>query len=77
MATYNVLNNRPLWDWYSIRIEEIGGSKHVFFQSRIHLNKELHVSFQFSTEFSDWEILNDRDLITWVFNRYGSEIFSK
>lgn len=69
--TYNTLAGRELWDWYAIRIEIIDDSKHVYFLSRIHVNKEVQVSFTFSTDFSDAQILNDNDLYTWIVNHYG------
>lgn len=75
MATYNHLAGKQLQDWYSIRIERDGESVEIVFCSRIHVNKEVKASFSFDHSFTDGQILRDSTLITWVYNRYGSDIF--
>ena len=76
MATYKTFKGRTLQDWYSIRIEREGESVEVVFCSRIHVNKENKCSFSFSHAFTDGEILRDDTLATWIYNRYGSDIFT-
>ena len=74
---YTVLRRQKLLPWYSIRIVTEGGSKYVTFCSTIHVNKESKASPCFSAEFSDYAILDDRDLFTWVIRRYGADLFVK
>lgn len=69
---YKWLDGRPLMDFYTIRIEKDGDTKRVYFMSRIHVNRDSAVSFSFSDEFSDYEILEDLTLLRWVQERYGS-----
>lgn len=74
--TYNFLRGRNLQPWYSIRIEERDGSKYVTFCSRIHVQKEVTASFSYNAEcFTDYQILDDHSLVTWVYARYGTDIF--
>jgi len=74
--TYKTLQGHKLLPWYSIRIETRGGSKHVTFCSRVHVNTEVEVGFCYDAyQFSDHQILADRDLMTWVINRYGVSLF--
>jgi hypothetical protein len=73
--TYHWLGGRALQFWGSIRIEAVGDSKFVIFCSEIHVNRESRVSFSYANTFSDWEILRDRTLVTWVINRYGADAF--
>lgn len=72
---YKVFNGLPLQSHYQIEIEhgiEEGElTKYVTFHSKIHMNKAVKCSFSFDGSFSDGEILFDRDLVTWVINRYG------
>lgn len=75
--TYTTLRRRKLLPWYSIRIVTEGDTKYVTFCSTIHMNKEVKASFCFSAEFTDFAILDDRDLYTWVVRRYGADLFVK
>lgn len=78
--TYHHLGRFPLWDWYSIRIEddldELGqGSKHVVFCSTIHMHPEHRVTFCWDAQqFTDEEILHDAQLYTYLSGRYGSDL---
>lgn len=71
MKTYHTLGDRDLWDWHSIDIETVDNTKYVYMNSRIHMNERVLLSPQFSTKFTDHQILNDRDLMTDVIQRYG------
>lgn len=72
MAFYNIFMGKPLQDWYQIEIVERDGSKHATFHSRIHVKKVNQCPFCWGTSFADAEILQDADLGTWVYNRYGN-----
>lgn len=74
---YSWLGGQRLQHWYKIRIENNGDTKHIVFCSKIHVNKEVKVNFGFaSNSFTDKDVLNDRDLMAWVLNRYG-DVFVK
>jgi hypothetical protein len=74
--TYTQLNGRELQRWFSIRIEARGLHKYVTFCSTIHVNREVTASFSYDAEcFTDYQILNDHSLVTWVYVRYGTDIF--
>jgi hypothetical protein len=73
---YTFFHGRNLQPWYRILIEERDGSKHVTFCSRIHVHKEVTASFSYDAKcFTDYQILNDHSLVTWVYDRYGADIF--
>lgn len=69
--TYNWLDDRPLQPWYSITITTEGDTKFVYFHSRIHVRNTVRMNPCFSVQFTDHEILRDRDLITNITNHYG------
>lgn len=75
--TYTMLRRQKLLPWYSIRIVTEGDTKYVTFCSTIHMNKEVKVGFGFSEEFTDFAILDDNDLYSWVINKYGADLFVK
>ncbi|ARB10919.1 hypothetical protein POP72_003 [Pectobacterium phage POP72] len=68
---YKHLNGRNLQSFYHITIEQDEDGKHVTFHSRIHVNRENTCPITWCKEYTDFEILNDRDLITWVSRSYG------
>ncbi|UYL05222.1 hypothetical protein DIDNDMLP_00237 [Klebsiella phage KP13-7] len=51
-------------------------SKHVFFTSRIHVNKRVELTFSFSGSYKDHEILNDRIVINKFIQMYGVDSFA-
>lgn len=51
-------------------------SKHVFFTSRIHVNKRVELTFSFSGIFKDHEILKDHNVITKFLQMYGADSFA-
>ena len=53
-----------------ITINEVETSKKVYIHSAIHQNKKVEVTFCWSVNFSDEQILNDNDLFTTVCNMY-------
>jgi hypothetical protein len=75
--TYTMLRQRKLLPWYSIRIATEGDTKYVTFCSTIHVNREVEASPCFSAEFTDYAILDDHDLYSWVVCRYGADLFVK
>lgn len=72
-----MLRQRKLLPWYSIRIATEGDTKYVTFCSTIHVNREVEASPCFSAEFTDYAILDDHDLYSWVVCRYGADLFVK
>ena len=75
---YTYLDGKQLQPWYQIEIVTIPetNTKVVYFNSRIHVNKRVALNPSFSSEFTDYEILRDRDLLTGIYNRYRVDIFS-
>ena len=69
--TYQSLGGQSLKHYLSIKIDRSGRSVRVFVLSDFHVNKENEVSFTFSKEFTDYEILFDKQLARWVESRYG------
>ena len=53
-----------------ITINEVETSKKVFIHSTIHQNKKVELTFCWSADFSDEQILNDNDLFITVCNMY-------
>ena len=53
------MEHKLLPDWISISITKSGSSKYLTVYSRIHMNKEVRISPDYSTDFSDLEILKD------------------
>lgn len=66
--------NGPLQPFYYIVIKRdpIKDCATLEFHSRIHTTKVGKPSFCWSCEFSNKEILRDKDLVTWIINRYGN-----
>lgn len=50
-------------------------SKHVFFTSRIHVQKRVELTFSFSGIFTDYEILHDHNVMTKFLQMYGNDNF--
>lgn len=69
---YKHLNNRQLQSWYIVEIEQKGSSKFVHFHSKLHISKITSPTFSWSVSFTDNQILEDKDLISWVINKYGN-----
>lgn len=47
--------------------------KHVYFCSKIHVNKRVKLTITFSDEFSDSEILRDHNVVSKFIQMYGSD----
>lgn len=74
---YNTLKGEQLQHWLTIAIDRNeNGTATVTTCSTIHVNREVPVTFSWGKEFSDADILNDKDLIRVVYERYGFEIFT-
>jgi hypothetical protein len=55
-------------NWMHLEIIEKGTSKRLWVHSRIHMNKKSTIGPQYSSEFTDQEIL--KDLSGEIFHRY-------
>lgn len=74
---YDTLKGETLQHWLKVAIiREEEGSARVEFRSTIHVNKVSPVTFSWGAEFSDREILNDRDLLKSAYQKFGREIFT-
>lgn len=73
MNVYHHLGQYRLQDWHTVKIDHRGDNKHVIFTSRIHVNKEVELTFCFADTFTDHQILNDHDVMTHFINMYGVE----
>ena len=60
--------------WTGVHCSRGTKSKYVTFYSKIQVNKSVQLPICFSTAFSDHEILHDRDLLTQIYNRWGTGI---
>ena len=76
MRIYKHLGGYKLKFDLSVGIETEGDSQYVYFLAPLHVNKKVKLTFSFSMEFNDWEILNDRDVMTKFINMYGHEALS-
>ena len=50
---------KPLPHWMHLTIEELEGSKRLTVHSRIHVNKSVVMNPEYSTDFTDREIVKD------------------
>lgn len=73
---YDHLWRKKLPPWYSVEIEEYEDRKEVLFHSRIHKNMPVRLTFCFSTEFTDNQILNDSGVIV-KFADHFHDVFVK
>lgn len=71
--TYTHLGKFQLMHWHTVKIthEPETESKRVAFTSTIHVNREKELTFCFADTFTDYEILNDRDVMTNFIQMYG------
>lgn len=47
--------------------------KHVYFCSRIHVNKRVKLTFSFTDEFTDFDILHDSTVMSKFIQMYGAD----
>lgn len=74
--TYHHLGQHQLRaNWHSVRIETRAEAKHVVFTSTIHVRKEVEVTWCYSLEFTDAEILADTNLAAKFSQHYGKDAF--
>ncbi len=71
MTEYRHLGKCQLQDWHTVKIDHRGSTKFVTFTSRIHVNKEVELSFCFEDTFTDEQILNDGDVFRKFIQMYG------
>lgn len=76
MAIYNHIGKHRLQDWYHVEIIERDGSKYVRFHSRIHKNMPTELTYCYSTDFADHEILRDHSLLTKFIEHFGVASFT-
>jgi isocitrate lyase len=74
---YKTLGNHTLQPWYSVEITEpdAENAKHVLFHSSIHKNMPVKLTFCFSGDFTDYEILNDHSVMTKFIEHFGVDSF--
>lgn len=77
MNTYKYLNGEKLASYLSVRINKVDDSKYVTYLSEIHTNKEVKLTFSFSSSFSDAQILKDNDVMRKFIECYGADGFSR
>ncbi len=68
---YYTLAGKPIQHMYRIELQR-GDSVEVVFHSTIHVNKEVRCSMSWSTDFTDSEILHDKALSRWIYQRWGN-----
>ena len=72
--TFRTIGNKQLRHFYSIDIEEReDGSRVVFFNSKIHVNKRVKIGPDYSSEFTYEEIL--KDVLPYIIRRFGDNVF--
>lgn len=73
--TFHVVGDKQLRPFYSIDIEEMeDGSRVVFFNSKIHVNKRTRIGpGAYSSEFTYAEIL--KDVLPHIIRRFGGDVF--
>ena len=76
---YKYLNGEPLQKWFSVEIVHIPETKTkvAYFISEIHVNRRVGLNPSFSDEFRDAEILRDRNLLSTIYAKYGTDIYAK
>jgi hypothetical protein len=77
MNVYHHLGQYRLQDWHTVKIDHRGDNKHVIFTSRIHVNKEVELTFCFADTFTDHEILCDSLVISKFIQMYGADVLKK
>ena len=70
MAFYTTIKDYQLPTYLLIEIVKVETGKKVFIHSTIHQNKKVELTFCWSADFSDEQILNDNDLFITVRNMY-------
>ena len=70
MAFYTTIKDYQLPTYLLIEIVKVETGKKVFIHSTIHQNKKVELTFCWSADFSDEQILNDNDLFITVSNMY-------
>ena len=74
--TYHHLGQHRLRaHWHSVRIETRAEGKHVIFTSTIHVREEVEVTWCYSLDWSDEQILNDTNLAAKFSQHYGKDAF--
>lgn len=73
MATFRTIGDKHLRPVYSIDIvEREDGSRIVYFNSAIHVNKRTKIGPDYGRDFSYDEIL--KDVLPYAMRRFGSDI---
>lgn len=71
-ATFHTIGNDRLRSFYSIDIEEKDGTRSVYFNSAIHVNKRTKIGPDYGPDFSYDEIL--RDVLPYAMRQFGNDI---
>lgn len=72
MKTFRTIGNKQLRGFYSIDIEEKDGTRSVYFNSTIHVNKRTKIGPDYSSDFSCREIL--ADVLPYAMRQFGDDI---
>lgn len=71
-ATFHTIGNKRLRSFFSIDIEDEGGTRRVHFNSKVHANKRTKIGPDYSPEFTYDEIL--RDVLPYAVRQFGKDI---
>lgn len=74
---YGYIGSFELPSYLSIEIKDVGESRKVFIHSKIHMEKVKELSFSYSNEFTDEDILKDPDLYKKIASMYGLKIVTR
>lgn len=68
---YRYRNGKKLQHFYSIEIQEEGGTQWVYFNSTIHVDKRVKMPVGYGLSYTHQQILNDHVLGKAIFDHYG------
>ena len=71
MKMYSFIGDITLPYYMKAQIETRNGSKYVIIHSRMHVIKAKELPVCFSSEFTDLEILRDRQVVNKYISCYG------
>lgn len=72
---YHSLGSKQLRDWIHVEIEDNGESKTVTFVSKFHVGNRFPNAYSYSADFTDHEILCDRQLTETCVRKFGPDVF--
>lgn len=72
---YHHLCGKPLRDWIHVEIEDHDDHKAVVFVSKFHVGNRFPISWSYSENFTDDEILRDTNLGAKCVNMFGRDVY--